>query len=400
MAEERVERVVVATRGEVWTTGAGASRTNTRPRTSPISTLANPDQQRSPAFEDDDKRFHLAQVAVWLIIAVLHVSLAAIIDRFAWVSVVIYGQVGILGYLVSRGLRAITLRFRWHELGLGAWLLRSLPACLAGGALIIATLTLLTRLASPLLVRMVKGFQEVKALSDPNQLAGLTLYWSGVLVAWHLCLYGYEILRRLRRSERKQWQLEAAVADSELRALKSHLNPHFVFNALNSIRGLVEEEPTQAREMITRLSSMLRSTLGAAERTTVSLEQELSTVRDYLALEAVRFEDRLLVDIEVDDDTLALQVPPLIVQHLIENAVKHGIGDNPGPGHLEVSARRAGATLEIVVRNEGRIRRASRSGDGLEHSRRRLGILYDERASLSIDEQDGWVAATLQVPIS
>ncbi len=346
----------------------------------------------------EDRRFHLAQIGLWLIIVVLHVSLGAIIDRFAWVSVIVYSQVAVLGYLFTQGLRVVTLRRRWHELGLGGWLLRSLPACLFGGMLIIGALTLLTRLASPLLVRMVKGFHEVKALSDPNQLAGLTLYWTGVLVAWHLCFYGYEILKRLRRSERKQWQLEAAVADAELRALKSHLNPHFVFNALNSIRGLVEEEPSRAREMITRLSSMLRSTLGAAERTTVTLEQELSTVRDYLALEAVRFEDRLRVDISVDDDALSLHVPPLIVQHLVENAVKHGIGDNPGPGKLEVSAQVEHATLVIIVRNEGQLRSSDVSGDGLEQSRRRLSIVYDEHASLRVEEDDGGVKATLSLP--
>ena len=350
--------------------------------------------------ESDTRRFQLAQVVVWVLIVVVHVSLATIIDRFAWVSVIIYGQVGILGYLVTQALRAVTLKRGWHHLGLGAWLLRSLPSCVLAGALIIGTLTFLTRLASPLLVRMVKGFHEVEAFNDPNQLAGLTLYWSGVMVAWHLCLYGYEILKRLRRFERKQWQLEAAVADAELRALKSHLNPHFVFNALNSIRGLVDEDPTRARTMITRLSSMLRSTLGAAERTTVTLDQELASVRDYLALEAVRFEDRLRVDIAVDDDTLEISVPPLIVQHLVENAVKHGVGKRPGPGRLEISARRSGATLEVVVRNEGQLEPSAESGDGLQHSRRRLSIVYDEQASLDIEQVGAWVAAKMTLPTS
>ena len=108
------------------------------------------------------------------------------------------------------------------------------------------------------------------------------------------------------------------MTEAELRTLKAQLEPHFIFNSLNSIRALVDEDPSRAREMITRMASFLRSSLRGGDRTTVSLGDELETVRNYLALEAVRFEDRLQCDFEVAPETLAVPVPPMVVQHLVE----------------------------------------------------------------------------------
>jgi LytS/YehU family sensor histidine kinase len=139
-------------------------------------------------------------------------------------------------------------------------------------------------------------FSEIK----PGIAFVTTFNWSATLLIWSLIYFGFHYVESTRKTEVEKWKLEVAVKEAELRALKSQMNPHFIFNCLNNIRGLIVEDPERAQTVVTQLASILRYSLQAGDTETVTLEEELQTVSDYLALEAVRLEERLQVKMDID----------------------------------------------------------------------------------------------------
>ena len=147
--------------------------------------------------------------------------------------------------------------------------------------------------------------------------------------------------------------MESLIKELELKTIKAHINPHFIFNSLNSIRALVDENPSRARTAITELSNILRSSMQVDKAETVSFEKELNIVKDYLALENMRFEDRLKVEYEIDEDTLDQQVPPMMLQTLVENAIKHGISKQISGGIVKIISDFKNQYHELAVQNTG-----------------------------------------------
>src|SRR5262249_53557442 len=171
--------------------------------------------------------------------------------------------------------------------------------------------------------------------------------------------------------------------------LQSQLNPHFLFNSLNTIAVLVREgDNAGATRVIEQLSDVLRHTLGRTRASEVALDDELDLVRQYLAVEQARFSDRLRPEFDIDPDALSAAVPSFSVQHLVENALRHGIARRTDAGRLAVTARRADDTLELLIEDDGvgiTPGSAERKGHGLENTRERLRVLYGERASLTVE---------------
>lgn len=191
------------------------------------------------------------------------------------------------------------------------------------------------------------------------------------------------------------FQLEAMVKELELKTIKAHINPHFIFNSLNGIRALVDENPLRAREAITQLSNILRSSLQAEKSETESLDKELKIVVDYLALESMRFEDRLRVVYDIEPQTLNRQVPPMMLQNLVENALKHGISKQITGGEVRISSKLQGKAHVLSVQNSGKLKKEIKGesdtqnehlGFGLSSSFNRLSILYGEKASLKLEQ--------------
>lgn len=198
-------------------------------------------------------------------------------------------------------------------------------------------------------------------------------------------------------------RLEAQLAQAELRALKMQLQPHFLFNALNSISSLVLQEPRAAVDMITYLGDFLRLTIENNGAQEVELERELEFLRCYLEIEQVRFRDRLRVSFEIEPETRQAQVPNLILQPIIENAIKHGIAPRAAAGQIEICARRLNGHLQIRVSDDGPgLDRSSLSaGVGLANTQERLRQIYrsDFQFSLAQGEQGGTVV-TLEIPFA
>lgn len=217
--------------------------------------------------------------------------------------------------------------------------------------------------------------------------------WSGIYLGVHY-------FDRWRRAERDKTELALAAAEARLHSLMSQLNPHFLFNCLNSVRALIVEDPARAHTAVTALSNLIRYSLQATRVATVPLAAEIEMVRTYLVLEGIRFDERLRCALDIASETHSVPVPPMLVQSLVENGVKHGIERLAEGGTIEVASWLDGDALCVRVRNSGRI--AERPGStriGLHNARERLRLLYGARASVAMREDGASVVADLSVPI-
>lgn len=205
---------------------------------------------------------------------------------------------------------------------------------------------------------------------------------------WNLIYFMYHFITKSQRQQLDTLKLEALVKELELKTIKAHINPHFIFNSLNGIRALIDEDPARARNSITELSNILRSSMQTDKLESVSLEKELSIVKDYLALENMRFEDRLKVEYDIDEDTLDQPVPPMMLQTLVENAIKHGISKQISGGKIKIVSDFKENYHELSVQNTGKLLngKLQSGGFGLPSTLNRLSLLYGEKAQFSLKQ--------------
>ncbi len=224
---------------------------------------------------------------------------------------------------------------------------------------------------------------------------GFVLYLLSVAV--HYLLNAQE---QAAQRQRQVLLLDMLAQQAELKALKAQVQPHFLFNSLNSISALTADDPGRAREMCLKLADLLRASLTTSKPTYVTLERELELVRGYLEIEKVRFGDRLGVEEQVEPTTLACLVPPLLLQPLVENAVLHGIAQRLEGGEVRLTARRDGQQLELSVENPVDAESPRRAGEGvgLENVRRRLEGLYRGAGRMDVREGDGRFCVDLALP--
>jgi two-component system, LytTR family, sensor kinase len=206
------------------------------------------------------------------------------------------------------------------------------------------------------------------------------------------------------RTQVQQLELEKQLKEVELTNLRQQLNPHFLFNALNSIHALVSLKEEKAEAAVLNLSDLMRYHLNYDKRDFVTVQEEMDTVRNYLELEKIRYDKRLTYDIQVDVAVLNQEIPLIMVQTLVENAIKHSVRHNINGANISVSARQEGIFLKIDVINSGQytpsVFSSKNSGIGLENTRKRLDMLYGDKASFSIgNKNDSEVMATLMFPM-
>jgi two-component system, LytTR family, sensor histidine kinase AlgZ len=203
-----------------------------------------------------------------------------------------------------------------------------------------------------------------------------------------------------RDAERRAAEARALAREAELQALRMQINPHFLFNSLHSISALATLDGARAREMCVRLAGFLRSSLGLADRETIPLGEELALARSYLEVEQVRFGARLRVEERIEPECEACGVPALLLQPLVENAVKHGIAGLTEGGWIRLEARRTGAGVSIVLENDYDPEAAApgRLGIGLSHAGKRLLVRYGGEATLEAGGRDGVYRVVLRLP--
>lgn len=208
---------------------------------------------------------------------------------------------------------------------------------------------------------------------------------------------------RLRRQRQREGELRLLAREAELKALRSQVRPHFLFNVLNSVYSMIPTRPEEAQEMVLRLSHLLRETLDTSDTELIPLGRELELARTYLGVERIRLGDRLTVEWSVDDELAAFLVPPLLLQPLIENAVQHGVASHPGPGVVEIAVRRERDHILLTIADSGRGDAGEvdlEGGHGLAITRRRLAAAYSDAARLELGPHaPRGVEARISVPL-
>lgn len=226
----------------------------------------------------------------------------------------------------------------------------------------------------------------------------LMTYAAIVGLSYAIAYYGEAQARALKAA-----QLETSLVEARLKTLEAELHPHFLFNTLHAISALVHAKPDAADRMISRLSDLLRLTFDRSGAAGVPLKEELEFLHKYLEIEQIRFQDRLSVRFEIDPDTLDIEVPRLILQPLVENAIKHGIAPRTGRGLVEITARRQEHGVWIEVRDNGvglsaNARQRFDQGVGLSNTRARLECLYPDRHRLDFSDGDEGFAVQMLIP--
>ena len=227
------------------------------------------------------------------------------------------------------------------------------------------------------------------------------LNWAILFMIWLTIYFAVLAVRRHRSAQLRQSELARALQLAELRLLKTQLNPHFLFNALNTVRSLIADDPSRAQSAVTRLANTLRYTLSSGQDELVTLAQELEIVADYLELESMRFEERLRVEYDVAPGAGVVYIPVMLLQTVVENAIKHGIAELPGGGVLRISAALRDGILDLEVQNPRppAPARAAHGGIGLRNADERLRLLFGTRASLDLDMSQPAVAtARIRIP--
>jgi signal transduction histidine kinase len=225
---------------------------------------------------------------------------------------------------------------------------------------------------------------------------GLTIYWTTLVVAHALYYY-----RGLREKEAQTARLSGQLAQAQLQALKMQIHPHFLFNTLNSIAALLHKDVEAADKMIARLGDFLRLTLQSSNAQLVDFDQELEFLKCYLEIEHIRFQDRLTVEMDIDPRALTAMVPNLILQPIVENAVRHGVATQTYPGHIAIRARRENGRLIMKVEDNGAGLKSDSNGSGigLSNTRARLEQFYGNDFSFQIaNSAERGATVTMDVP--
>ncbi|MBI3512434.1 MAG: histidine kinase [Bacteroidetes bacterium] len=330
------------------------------------------------------------QLGGWMLFVLLQGIFLSLKKELNNDAMVLLMAVFISGILLTQLLRAVIIRFRWLNISR----LRSVPMMLvmiiAMGGIVALMKTGLEKLSS-----------ENNYHFDPVRVSLDTLNFSLFFFFWSVIYFLVHIVENYKRAEIENLKWEAAIKETELNKLKSQLNPHFMFNAMNSIRALVGENPARAKEAVTQFSNLLRNTLQVGKQKFIPLSQEMEVVKDYIAIESVRLEERLKVELNIPDECLSFEIPPLMIQTLVENGIKHGIAKIPEGGKLFVNAKKETGKLHILIFNSGKYNENSipESGFGLRNTKERLAILYNGKASFTIaNTENALVKTELIIP--
>ncbi len=291
-----------------------------------------------------------------------------------------------------------------HFYRIGIWLnnwrtmtwWKLLPRVVISSAVIALAATLLIRIFVPLEHSPINPSRQV----PDAHLFFLTISNFLIMLSWSGIYFGYHFQVDYQKIQVNQLRLQVSLREAEHRALSAQIKPHFLFNSLNVVRSLIEENPTKAREAVTQLARLFRASLKTTRKNLISLREELETVNSYLSLEQSRFENRLVVQSNVSTDALEAKIPPFLLQTLIENAIKYGVGSQ-ATVEISYSAYLDKEGLKLQVTNPGQIRspRDSTIGMGLENSHLRLRLLFGCRASLGLRSmKDNRVSAEALIP--
>lgn len=331
------------------------------------------------------------QIGGWLLYALLQIgglSIAAA-GPISVRRVIFFIVEALLGLLLTHFFRNFAKRGRWLHLTMA----RLIPRILAA-VIVLSLLIYFLRLPVSLLL----GYSDWKDGFNFHQLLGFTASYALIFFFWSILYFTYHYFERYNKS----LKYEASMIEIELNNLRSQLNPHFIFNALNSIRALVDENPSKSKQAINQLSNILRKSLSPDKQGLTKFDDEMKIVKDYLGLETIRFEERLKTEFIIDPDSHHYLVPPLMIQTLVENGIKHGISKLKEGGLIQLKTTVEDGHLKIQIRNSGHLIngvKRSKGGLGIKNTIQRLKLIYGDRTSFRIaNENNNFVLTEIILP--
>lgn len=335
------------------------------------------------------KLYWVAQIGGWSMYGLL-LLLATYAENPADIGFAFLFSLGIYmfaGLLVTHVLRLFYLKSTWLELKLTPLIPRIIVVSILG-SFVVACIKLMVQLS----------FNEF----DTSSFSGLIFFieimaFSLLIILWNGIYFTYHFFQKSIRQELSNLKLQASQQEIELKNLRSQMNPHFLFNSLNSIRALIDIEPVKSKFAVTTLSNLLRKSLEFGNKNLVKLEEEIQLVKHYLELEKIRFEERLQIEWDLDESLNSEEIPPFILQTLAENAVKHGISNLIEGGTITIRTKRLEDGICLQLENSGKIQEKTDLGIGLENTKRRLDLQYKGKAHFSLEEKEGKVSCTLEI---
>ncbi len=330
--------------------------------------------------------YWICQLGGWLFFALLQSLFFKLSNVFNNSIAISQFILMVLGIGISHLYRDVIIKLNWLKISTFQLIPRVIIA-----TIVFAIVLEYTQYGLELLLNIAgnKHQDNINIITNVLNLAFLFFFWSLIYFLFHY-------IENYKKAEIANLKWEASINEIELNKLKSQLNPHFMFNAMNSIRALVDENPIKSKEAITQLSNILRTTLQMGKNKVIDFEEELKVVSDYLALESIRYEERLKSSLQIDPQSENFQVPPLMLQTLVENGIKHGISKLTQGGVLEIITTVENNKLIIHIRNTGQLKDVVQidSGFGIKNTLQRLQLLYGKTASLKISNQNSTTVLT------
>ena len=303
-----------------------------------------------------------------------------------------------IGFLLTSALHYIYRRCRRSGLGFGSIAVVSVVCSALFGCLWVVCANLYLWTNDP------ASFHLEKSLAGAPREA---LDYASIVLAWSALYFGIKYWQDSQQERERTLEASALANQAQLDMLRYQLNPHFLFNALNSLRASIDEDPQRAKRMVTEFSEFLRYTLLNDASLQVTLREEVEAIRNYLAIEKIRFEDKLQVTFDIEPAAEEFPLPGFLIHPLVENAIKYGMHAGQTPLVIHLAARSGGShSLQVEVANTGRWVEASAAADpdhsngtgtGLRNIRRRLEQHFPGQSSFKIGERDGWIRACIEI---
>ncbi|MFN5182263.1 MAG: sensor histidine kinase [Bacteroidota bacterium] len=295
----------------------------------------------------------------------------------------------ILGIFLTHVFRWIVLKFSW----LSKSLVFQIPLLMAGSMVLAVVFELIHYFMFQFVFLKGLNFNLTEFLQNSINIGF-------VFVLWNLIYFSFHYFEKYRQSEISNLKFQFSMNEIELNKLKSQLNPHFMFNAMNSIRALIDEDPARAKMAITMLSNILRNTLQMEKNKLISFDDELSIVKDYLELEHIRFEKRLSYNIQITENLKDFRVPTMMIQTLVENGIKHGISKLVDGGTITLHASVYNEKLFIKITNPGKLNMSAtnENGYGIKNTKQRLDLLYGTESKFDIYQSGIEVVTEIYLP--
>ena len=266
----------------------------------------------------------------------------------------------------------------------------------ASGALSITLWVLITKFIMTTVLPEQNNYQAYWTATFPYRIGSGVFIYGLIIMTYYL----FVSLSDLSEKSAREAKLESLVKETELKMLRSQINPHFLFNSLNSISSLTITDPEKARDMVVKLSEFMRYALSRKDEQPVSLQNELENLRLYLDIEKVRFGDKLTMEEDIDSNCLDFKIPVMLLQPLYENAVKHGVYESTESVRIKTQAKIIDGYFEIIISNNYETLPSLKrgTGTGLLNVSRRLELFYGNKASIKTTKENGIYSVTLYIP--